>query len=119
MKRIAWLLVAVLGSAMCLYGQDNAKGNSPDTSQATTMTGMLCNSTCVHQTAAGASCDQNCADRNGEIVLVDDKGQILKIANQEKVQEHAGKKVKMSCRPVKGKNDTMYVDTVSLYGGGG
>lgn len=119
MKRIALLLVAALGSAMCLCAQDNAKGNPPDTSQATTMIGMLCTSACVHQTAAGASCDQSCADKTGEIVLIDDKGQILKIANQEKVQEHAGKKVKMSCRHVPGKQDTMYVDTVSLYGGGG
>ena len=111
MKRIAWLLVAVLGSAMSLFAQD--------TSPATTMTGMLCNSTCVTQSSGQAACDQKCAYKSGEIVLIDDQGRVLKIANQEKVQEHAGKKVKMSCRSVPGKNDTMYVDTVSLYGGGG
>jgi hypothetical protein len=32
---------------------------------------------------------------------------------------HARKKVKMKCRPVAGTKDTMYVDSVSLYGGGG
>jgi len=111
MTRIPWLLIAVLGSATYMYSQE--------TSQATTMTGMLCNSTCVTQSSGHPACDQKCADKSGEIVLIGDQGQIIKIVNQEKVQENVGKKVKMSCRKVPGKKDTMYVDTVSLYGGGG
>jgi hypothetical protein len=111
MKRIAWLLVAVLVSAISLYAEDAGK--------ATAMTGSLCNTKCVTQSAGQAACDQNCADRSGDIVLVDDHGQVFKIVNQDKVMSYAGKKVKMMCKPVKGTKDTMYVDTVSLYGGGG
>ncbi len=111
MKRIAWLLVAVLVSAISLYAQDKGK--------AIAMTGMLCNSKCVTQSADHAVCDPNCADKSGDIVLVDEQGHVFQIANQDKVKLMAGKKCKMKCRPVKGKKDTMYVDTVSLYGGGG
>jgi hypothetical protein len=49
--------------------------------------------------------------------MVDDQGRVFKIANQGKVKGLAGKKAKMKYRPVKGEKDTMYVDTVSLYGG--
>jgi hypothetical protein len=111
MKRIAWPLVAVLVSASSLYAQDTSKAHA--------MTGWLCNSKCVTQTADHAACDQNCADKSGEIVLVDNQGEVLKIANQDKVVAYAGKKVKMKCRAVKDMKDTMYVDAVSLYGGGG
>ncbi len=111
MKRIAWLLVSVLVSAISLYAEDTGK--------ATAMTGSLCNSKCVTQSAGHAACDQNCADKSGDIVLVDDHGQVFKIANQDKVMSYAGKKVKMMCRAVKDTKDTMYVDTVSVYGGGG
>ena len=119
MKRIAWVLVVVLGSAMYMYPQNAGQAPTKDMGQATTMTGMLCNTKCVTQSSGQAACDAKCAESSGEIVLIDDKGQILKIANQEKVQEHVGKKVKMSCRRVPGAENTMYVDTVSLYGGGG
>ena len=83
------------------------------------MSGWLCNSKCVTQSAGHAACDQNCADKSGELVLVDDHGQVLKIANQGKVTSFAGKKVKMMCRPAKDANDSMFVDTVNLYRGGG
>jgi hypothetical protein len=111
LKRIVWLLLAVLVSAISVYAEDTGK--------ATAMTGSLCNSKCVTQTAGQAVCDQKCADKSGDIVLVDDHGQVFKIANQDKVMSYTGKKVKMMCKPVKGTKDTMYVDTVSLYGGGG
>jgi len=111
MKRIAWLLIAVLASAISMYAQDAGK--------ATTMTGMLCNSACVTQTSGHSACDQNCNDKSGEVVFIDDQNRVLKIANQDAVKMHAGKKVNMKCRPAAGKTDTMYVDTVSLYGGGG
>jgi hypothetical protein len=109
MKKIAWLLIAVLGLGISLFAEDMGK--------ATEMTGWLCNNKCVAQTAGHAACDQNCTDKSGDVVLVDDHGQVYKIANQDKVMSKAGKKVKMKCRPVKGEKDTMYVDTVSLYGG--
>src|SRR5215470_1860275 len=69
---------------------------------APTMTGMLCSSTCVSQNPGHATCSQNCADKSGEIVLIDDQDRVLKIANQESVKEHAGKKVNMRCRPAAG-----------------
>jgi hypothetical protein len=112
MRRTVWLslaVFAVLVSAISTYAED--------ASQATAMTGWLCNSKCVKQSSGRAACDQKCAQKSGEIVLLDDQGRVLKIANQEKVTPHAGKKVKMMCRPVPGKDDTMYVDSLSLYGG--
>lgn len=109
--QIVWLLLAVLVSAISLYAEDTGK--------ATAMTGWLCNAKCVTQSAGQAACDQNCADKSGDIVLVDDHGKVFNIENQDKVMPLAGKKVDMKCRSVKGKKDTMYVDTVSLYGGAG
>lgn len=108
MKRNVCLLVAVLASAISLYAGDMGK--------ATAMSGWLCNSMCVAQNAGHAACDQSCSDKSGDVVLVDDRGQVFKIANQDKVVSHAGKKVKMKCRPVKDKKDTMYVDSMYLGG---
>ena len=109
MKRSVCLLVALLVSALSLYAEDMGK--------ATDMTGWLCNSKCVTQNAGHAACDQSCTDKSGAVVFVDDHGQVFKIANQDKVMSHAGKKVKMKCKPVKGEQNTMFVDTFSLYGG--
>jgi hypothetical protein len=108
MKRISWLLVAALASTISLYAEDTGK--------AADMTGWLCNSKCVTRSAGHAACDQNCAEKSGDIVLVDDQGQVYKIANQDKVMAHSGKKVKMKCKPVKGSKDTMYVDSIYLGG---
>ena len=110
MKRMAVLLFALLAASAILVSAEDA-------SKATTMTGWLCNSKCVTQNSGHAACDSSCADKSGDIVLIDDQDRVLKIANQDKVKAHAGKKVKMKCRPVEGSKDTMYVDDVSLYGG--
>lgn len=111
MKRIVWLLIAVLGLAISLHAEDTGK--------TTEMTGWLCNSKCVTQSSGHAACDQNCSEKSGDIVLVDDQGKVVKIANQDKVMPHVGKKVKMKCHRDKDNKDTMYVDSLSLYGGGG
>jgi hypothetical protein len=108
MKRIARLLVAVLGLGVSLLADDMGK--------ATEMTGTLCNNKCVTQTASHAACDQNCTDKSGDVVMVDDQGKVFKIANQDKVKGLGGQKAKMKCRPVKGTTDTMYID--NLYMGG-
>jgi hypothetical protein len=111
MKRSVYLMLVLLASALWLYAEDMDK--------ATEMTGWLCNSKCVSKNAGHAACDQRCTEKSADIVFVDDHGQVYKIDNQDKVMSKAGKKVKMKCRPAKDEKDTMYVDTVSLYGGGG
>ena len=108
MKRRACLLLAVLASALSLYAEDMGK--------ATDMTGWLCNNKCVAETAGHVACDQNCADKSGDVVMVDDQGRVFKIANQDKVKGLGGKKAKMKCRPVKGTTDTMYIDNLYLGG---
>jgi hypothetical protein len=105
---MVWLLTAVLISAVSMFAEDT--GKTAD------MSGWLCNNKCVTQSAGRAACDQNCADKSGDVVLVDDQGKVLKIANQDKVKLHAGKKVRMKCTPAEGTTDTMNVD--SLYLGG-
>jgi hypothetical protein len=107
MKRSVCLLVAVLASTISLYAEDMGKASD--------MTGWLCNAKCVKQSAGQSSCDQTCTDKTGDVVLVDDQGKVFKIANQDKVVGHGGKKMKMNCRPVKDQKDTMFVE--SLYGG--
>lgn len=109
MKRIVWLVIAVLGLGISLYAGDADKSMN--------MTGMLCNSKCVTQSAGQAACDSNCQDRTGDIVLVDDQGKVIKIANQEKVMPMNGKKVKMKCHKDKKNPDSMYVDSLALYEG--
>jgi hypothetical protein len=108
MKRLIWLLIAIVISAISLYADDMGKG--------TEMSGMLCNAKCVSQTATRASCDTSCADKSGDVVLVDDQGRVFKISNQDKVTAHAGKKVKMKCHAMKNMKDTMYVDSIYLGG---
>jgi hypothetical protein len=108
MKRSIWLVAVVLASAISLCADDMGK--------ATDMGGWLCNAQCVKQDAGHAACDQKCTDKSGDIVLVDDHGKVYQIANQDKVMPHVGKKVKMKCKPMKDKKDTMFVD--SIYFGG-
>lgn len=108
MQRIAWLLLAVLGMGISLHADDMGKASE--------MTGWLCNNKCVKQSGGHASCDQSCADKSGDVVMVDDQGKVFKIANQDKVKGLGGKKAKMKCRPVKDSTDTMYID--NLYMGG-
>jgi hypothetical protein len=109
MKRGVCLMVGLLASALSLYAEDMDKTAD--------MTGWFCNSKCVTRNAGHAACDQGCTDKRGDVVLVDDRGQVYKIANQDKVMSQAGKKVKIKCRSVKGEQNTMYVDSYSLYGG--
>jgi hypothetical protein len=107
MKRIAWLVIAVLGLGTSLFAADKSMD----------MTGMLCNSKCVTQSTGHAACDSNCQEKSGDIVLVEDDGKVIKIANQEKVMPMNGKKVKMKCHKDKKNPDSMYVDSLALYEG--
>jgi hypothetical protein len=46
-----------------------------------------------------ATCDPLCTDKTGEAVLVDDQGNVKKIANQDMCNSHMGKHVKMTAVP--------------------
>jgi hypothetical protein len=105
MKRIAGLLAMVLTSAMWLNAQDNNKS--------TEMTGWVCNSKCVTQNADKAACDQNCTDKSGDVVFVDDQGKVTKIANPKKVKDDMGKQVKVKGKMMK-KKDMMEIEDVTL-----
>ncbi len=87
MKRIAWVVVTLLCSAMLLFAGDKGKAHD--------MTGWVCNDKCVSQTAGKATCDASCTDTSGDYVFIDDKGKVDKIANQDMAKPMSGKKVKM------------------------
>jgi hypothetical protein len=57
--------------------------------EATEMTGSVTTRCCAD--AGHAACDQNCADKSGDVVMVDDQGRVFEIANQDKVKGFAGK----------------------------
>jgi hypothetical protein len=114
MKRIAGLLLMIMSSAVFLAAQESK-------AQAHEMTGWVCNSKCVTQSADRASCDQNCSDNTGDTVFIDDQGGVFKIANQDMAKPHTGKKVKGMVKMQKDQNneDQMYFESIRYYGGGG
>ncbi len=110
MKRIAWLLAATLCSAMLLFAGEN---NNPKE-----MIGWVCNAKCVDQSSGQPTCNKNCSETVGEVVLIQDNGTITKIANQDMAKPMSGKKCK-----VKGTMDPdtgmIAVQNIVEYGGGG
>jgi hypothetical protein len=109
MKRIAGLLAIVLTAGMWLCAQDKSKS--------TEMTGWICNSNCVAQGAGTAACDQNCTDKSGDAVFIDDQGKVTKIANPSKVEGDMGKRVKVKGKMMK-KKDMMEIYDVLLANAG-
>jgi hypothetical protein len=107
MKRIVLVLVAVPLAAVAMYAEDTTKG--------TELTGWLCNSKCVTQKANHAACDQDCADNTGDVVLVDDQGQVFKIGNPENAGQNRGKTKKRKSKPSKRSDDT---PDDTMYAGG-
>jgi hypothetical protein len=105
MKRAAWLLIAVLCSAALLYASEPT-GDKDEAGKGKQMSGWLCSSKCVANTAGKASCKKGCTE-GGDVVFIDSKGAVMKIENQDKVMPMAGKKVKMKAS-MKGA-DMMYV----------
>src|SRR5579863_5440388 len=93
MKPIVLVLVAVTLAAVPIYAEDATNGAE--------MTGWLCNSKCIARTATQAACDQNCVDKTGDAVLVDDRGQVLKIANPENAVQKCSKTKKQKSKPAK------------------
>jgi hypothetical protein len=88
MKRSAMLFTIVLASLVLLYAQDN---------QPMEMTGWVCNSACVNQSAGHATCDANCTDKSGNAVFVEENGKVSTISNPDMVKGKMGQKVKVKC----------------------
>lgn len=92
MRRIGWMFLVVLGSVGLMHAQ------SSDNSMK--LSGTVCQSTCVAATSPGVStCDPLCTDKSGELVLVDDQGDVKKIANQDMCKSHIGKHVRATAMP--------------------
>ena len=112
MRKIAWLLIATLCSATVLVAQDtNNASKSPKE-----MIGWVCNAKCVDQSSSKPACKKDCSESAGEVVFIQDNGQITKIANQQMAQPMAGKKCK-----VKGTKDPdsgmLAIQNIIEYGG--
>src|ERR1700694_2349049 len=90
MKRIAWLFLVVLGSVIFLQAQSSANSMK--------LHGTVCNSACVTQVGNASTCDKDCTDTSGKAVLVDDQGNVKRIADQDQniCQSDMGKHVKMT-----------------------
>jgi hypothetical protein len=99
MKRIAWLFLVVLGSAILMHAQSSTKS--------TEMSGTICQSSCVTQQDNLATCARDCTDKSGEAVLVDDQGIVHPIAqeSQNMCQSNMGKHVKMTAVPTEGERE--------------
>jgi len=90
MKRLAWLFLAVLCSAVLLNAEDKAE----------TMSGWICDSKCVVQSAGRNTCDANCTERSGEAVFISDQGEVSGVSNQDVCSSHMGKHVKATATHV-------------------
>jgi hypothetical protein len=108
MKRSAALLTIVLTSLIVLYAQE---------SKVTEMTGWVCNSACVKQSAGQATCDATCQDKSGDAVFVEDSGKVTKIANPDMVKGKMGQKVKVKCTMDKDKEAMQILQIVLANAG--
>ena len=97
MKRIAWLVFAVLCSAILTYAAD-----PPKTEQ---LTGTICDAKCVTQNSNTATCDPNCSEKSGRAVFVDDNGSVMQVTNQSICKSHMGKHVKMMATPTENQRE--------------
>ena len=95
MKRIAGLLVLVLGSTIALHAQDQSQDKSQG-NQGKEMTGTLCNAANVVEKAGVATCDPTKGGGSEDMVFIDDQGKATTIANPEKMKGMSGQKVKVN-----------------------
>jgi hypothetical protein len=97
---------------MLVAAQDANNSSKP----ANEMIGWVCNAKCVDQSSSKPTCNQNCSETAGEVVFIQDNGQITKIANQQMAQPMTGKKCK-----IKGKKDPdsgmLAIQNIIEYGG--
>jgi len=104
MKRIAVILLLVLGSAVLLPAQEN-KGNE--------LTGTICDQKCVKQDAGKSACDLSCTERSGEAFFIDDKGKATKIANPQVCKGKMNQKAKVRAEMKKNQDsDEMFLHDV-------
>lgn len=110
MKRNAALFVVALAAVSFLYAQDNAPLD---------MTGWICTSACVTQSAGHATCDASCTakDKSGDAVFVDDSGKVSKISNPGIVKGKMGQKVKAKCKMSKDKESMEILDVILANAG--
>ena len=84
MKRIAWLLLAVLCSTLLLRAED--EGN--------TMTGWVCDSKCIVHDGDRTTCNPKCTERSGAAVFIDDYGTVFQVSNPAFCASHMNQRVK-------------------------
>jgi hypothetical protein len=92
MKHSARLILVVLCFTSLLLAKDNKQ-------QQKEMNGTICNSRCVVPQNGVNTCDVSCTDKDGDCVLVDDKGEVSKIDNPNMAMPHMGKHVKIKALP--------------------
>jgi hypothetical protein len=104
MKRIAVILLLVLGSAVLLPAQEN-KVNE--------LTGTICDQKCVKQDAGKSACDLSCTERSGEAFFIDDQGKATKIANPQVCKGKMNQKAKVRAEMKKNRDsDYMFLHDV-------
>jgi hypothetical protein len=108
MKRSAALFGVLLASLILLYAQDN---------KPVEVTGVVCNSTCINQSAGHAACDPNCTDKSGPVMFVQDNGQVTKVNNPEICKSKMGQKVKVKCNMHKDDQSMDVLDIVLANAG--
>ncbi len=93
MRRIGCMFLFVLGS-VCLM---QAQSSSDASSNPMKVSGTVCSAACVTNVGSGMTptCDTSC-NLKGDAVLVDDQGNVHKIANPDMCKQHMGKHVKMT-----------------------
>jgi hypothetical protein len=93
MKRIAWLFLVIVGSVIFTHAQSSANQVNQN--------GTVCNSACVTQVDNLSTCDRDCTDKSGPAVLVNDQGQVTKVAGEDQhmYPSYMGTHVKMPTIP--------------------
>jgi uncharacterized protein YdeI (BOF family) len=103
MKRVLIVVMAVFALSFVALAED--------------WTGYIADSKCAQAKGAGAAsdshagCAQGCIKKGAAAVLVTSEGKVYKIANQDKVAEHAGHKVTLTGKM---ENDTITVEDVKM-----
>ena len=92
MKHSVWFFLGVLCLATSLFAQE-------PNDQQKQMTGTICNSACVQPVKDLPTCNTGCTDKSGDVVLVDDQGKVVKIANPKMAMPHMRKHVKVMVVP--------------------